>query len=124
MTKELDKWEVLLIRAIKSNGDVLRRLRKIWHMRCGLSSNYECDYFIANALMIILEMREKGVIHNFDGWKIVIEALAPGDEWKWDYEPEDPYWEKVIAVLSSMIKLTAVKQWQGFRSPLRFRKAQ
>ena len=41
-----------------------------------------------------------------------------------DYEPEDPYWEKVIAVLSSMIKLTAVKQWQGFRSPLRFRKAQ
>ena len=129
--RKLDKWDCLLIRITKncnSNGQVnaLRRMQKIWRMRCCLDESYSDQALrphIAHALVHILDCKESGVTGGGNNhWSTVIEAMAPGNEWQYGLAEGMEYWAKVLAVLSCMIRYTSVKEWDGFISPARYRK--
>lgn len=126
LTKEnkLDKWETLLVRACKSGrgfDKTIRRLRKIWRIRCGLPYEYmekEYDCFIAEAMIELLQKRK----HGYSATKLLY-ALNPYYYWKNDIEVKDSYWIKVIKAVKGEILVTSPREeWSNFHSPLKFRK--
>jgi len=111
--------EILMVRACKARCNTLRRLRTIYTRSRAVRRDYPCDPMIADHLTVILEKQKDG----FKGrhWNLVIGQLAPDQAWKVECDENTPYWERVIAVLSSHIKFTTPdKAWSNYRAPSLF----
>jgi len=115
--EKLDKWDNLLIRACKSNGDSVRRLCKIWKMRCCVAEGQNIYPYIADRLITIMENTQRGL-----DVRDIIDSLDPSSKWKNNIYEVDSYHLKVIKILITKIAFTAVDQWNGLISPAKFRK--
>lgn len=113
---KLDKYDNLMIRACKANGNTVRRLRKIWRHRCLLPEKYNYDDGILYHLLSLLEARKKKI--DFRGWITILDDIQRYSS----YEPEKRLTEHVLSSVIGKIAITDVDQWEGYISPAKFRK--
>ena len=115
---KLDKWDNLLIRACKSNGNTVRRLRKIFRKRCLLPKGCDVDSGLIYHLLKILEGRNKGL--SFDDWFNILSEASPNSIRSKIWQVKD-YNEGLLSVIDGQISITAVKEWEGYIEPAFFR---
>lgn len=123
--RELDIWQNLIIRACKSNFPsrefLLDRLSKIWAKRCGIKIQESGSFksALAHEMLFILEKKEIGLDKR--AFLSILENMNPNSLYNKNDIPFQTlcYWSKVIISLAMIIRLTEIKQWEGFRRPLR-----
>jgi hypothetical protein len=109
----MDKHEQLFIRACKSDN-ARRRVEKIYkRFYFGDGSN---PVDLARVLLLICD--KHGLYTAFD----LANDLAPANAWKYGDE-NTGYWDRLVAVLVSKIRLTSKSTFEGLATPARFRVA-
>lgn len=112
----MDKTELLIIRACKSL-DPETRLVSVYKRKYGNYDGKDC--YIA----MILE----NICEKFDLVKTsdLLRDLHPDNQWKFnitDSITNINYWSLVKRILTSLIRLTPIDKFDGFISPIRFKR--
>lgn len=136
MMHNLDKCDSLLIRACKaanSHKELIRRLRRIWCIRCGLEYQYaknnttEMDNFICQHLFELLSCRKEGFSsYEFGVFTRCIDPVEHKHPLQniQQIDLSHSHYERVMIALSIPIKLSYATAWDevgGLIKPLRFR---
>lgn len=121
--KTLDKWDNLMIRACKGNGDTKRRLIKIWATRCGLKKKYveKEPIQIIYHLLSLLDGRKSGM--TFSEWVHILEESNP-NSFRNNLWGVKTFEECVFNIVISTIALTNVNEWDNYISPAFFKNAE
>lgn len=109
----MNRTQILLIRAIKSN-EAERRLKRLYKMFY-LNEYYDARH-VANILKDIVVEND---IMSVTDW---IDGLNPDNDWKYGINSYHSYYEKCVMLMSSHIRLTPVFKLKNFIKPAKFRK--
>lgn len=113
--QELDTWDNLIIRACKSDGDRLRRLRKIFRIRCGLPEAHNVDDGLAYHMFGLVEKAPEISVRS------VIESFNLENHWQYKIENDD-YYVQVIKICACLLRNTNPNfNWTNFQPPAKFR---
>lgn len=110
---QMSKTEMLIIRAVKSNSS--KRLNKV------LSRQYLYGMTKADKAAILTN-----IVNNYKLCSVhtLVKELNPNQSWMYGLDDNCSYDERVIAVMSSIIRLTSVSSLMqyGFIPPTRFKR--
>lgn len=107
----MDSTTNLFIRACKHNTTRVYKVYRRFY--CDTLTKEQEHYEIANLLIHITDK------YNLISDTELMHSLSPISHWN---DTSNLYWEKLVFILISAIKLTIVKDvFPEFRSPLRFR---
>lgn len=123
LTRPLDVWECLMIRACKSNSEPVSRLKRVFAKRCGLKTKHVKLAYVTEFLAGILESRQLCSLTGF------LAKISEQNEWqemgrlhrgKNSAEPIDP----TLLAAISILRFTEVKLLPECRPPLVWRKVE
>lgn len=110
---KLDNWDILLIRATKSNlshEERTRRLYRIWKKRCALPLTYNTNSIQLHVITRLLDIAE---VCQIDLKEVIVE-LHPNHAWKYTSKDENlPYIDMLMNVLCSKISLLLVTTYDA-----------
>jgi hypothetical protein len=112
----MNKYDNLIIRACKSNGDTVRRLKKIYGWAYAIDVEYVHFGDLAHYLFEIVE--KYNPISSMD----LARAINPSEVWKTGAPNGCGYWEGVVFVLASRLRLTEIGKLPEYRASARWRK--
>lgn len=107
----MDKCQALFIRACKSNN-TQHRLKRLYKMI--YFGQYDSSHVVTILSRIVQD-------YNLTTVQRLIEDLNPNQGWKYGADEDTSYNDRVILVLSSVIRLTVVGQLKGYPVPAKFR---
>lgn len=109
----MDKITALFIRAIKSGESADFRVKRL----------YQKFYFHTESSKDLAQIISSIVFkYNIMQHRDYIDALNPDNAWKYGIVGEDNYYEKLIKVFKSYIRLTAVSDLPGYPVPSKFKR--
>ena len=114
MSKTLDNYDILAIRALKSRK--YDRLKKIRRLRTYCDWEGVGDW--KDVVMWVLDILEK--IRPVDVHRLLVD-LDPNDLWKSQRPEVDNYWHGALYGLALQIRFIKVDNIPNFRRPARFR---
>jgi hypothetical protein len=112
----MNKYDNLVIRACKSNGDTVRRLKKIYGWIYAIHPSYVRDGDLAHYLIEVI--RKHDPISHID----LVRAINPAEVWKAGAPSGCGYWEGVVYALASRLRLTEIAKLPEYRASARWRK--
>lgn len=108
----MEKIEALFVRACKSRNSVAR-IKSVYRRF------YYPEYKPEAVACILTRIASK---YNLVKLHEIIDDLNPRDAWKFGCNEESPYYERVVAVMSSTIRLTNVDKFPDYPVPAMFRR--
>lgn len=108
----MDKIEALFVRACKSSNSAAR-IKSVYRRF------YYPEYKSEAVAYILIR-----IVSNYDLIRLhdLIHDLNPKDAWEFGCNEETPYYERVVAVMTSVIRLTNVDKFPDYPVPAMFRK--
>lgn len=109
----MDKFDILMVRVSKTNltqDQKLRRIQKIWGMRCALGRDYPIDFGIGMHIWQIAK-----ATHNPRLEEELFIGLNPERHWYHGIKEGTNYWESFVLVLLSLLSITPVKDIPGYK---------
>lgn len=114
----MDKVKQLIIRACKSNNPELR-LKTLYRR-----------FYLLNADDDTMHFSMAGILASICDEYLTIKTsrmvsdLCPGNRWKFGIEDDDNYWQSMVKVLTSYIRLSDKDSFPGLTPPAMFRQDQ
>lgn len=108
----MDKIEILFVRACKSEN-TLERIKSVYRRF------YYSEYKSEPVACILTRIASK---YDLIRLRELIQDLDPQNSWEFGYNEDTPYYERVVAIMASTIRLANVDKFPGYRVPAMFRK--
>lgn len=129
---KLDKWDNAVIFYVKQDqNSTIEGVRKIWAERCGLDlEDVTSECLVDHFSPIVIQLLIARGTYDFHVAEFIRDC-APNNAWKYGmnkrdlYESDESvkYFNRVLAVICSRLRLTETKYLIGFREYFEQRKA-
>ncbi|MBD3261326.1 MAG: hypothetical protein GF334_06510 [Candidatus Altiarchaeales archaeon] len=113
----------LIVRACKDQSDTVKRLRRIWEIRCNLPTPADAgayDRWIFQRLVLILTWRIPGR-PTVEWLQRIIEHADPSDLWRRPTHEAPPYWERLVKAAAGEVMRSTVEELPEYRYAARWR---
>jgi hypothetical protein len=117
----MDKYDILLVRVCKANlspEETVRRLIRIWRLRCALPSGYNKNSCITYTISHLWKIIEKYEIKKLTEVLYKLDRLWDG--WYEDY-PVDDRLKWLLGEAVSELACSRIDKFDNFISPAYFR---
>jgi hypothetical protein len=111
----LDKYDSLLIRCCKSNHFDIKKLKRLFEIRCALPRGYAESWWVARHLIEIIENLKLKKMED------VIIMAAPDQLWKIGVKEQADYYDGFLYACAAILGATEVARLPGYHCSARWR---